>query len=147
MACLDYEWEHAPLLQIWKEIQDSNGNSTAILESFTPVEAVSIFTQALSFNEVNFYLYISLFTRGLFFFFFLKIQLLFIITLQLSIGGIDIPLPFNKEILQWANKTREILSSTKLPPNVKFYNVYGTGRDTPQSVWYKSTLFLHIFCH
>lgn len=107
MACLDYEWEHAPLLQIWKEIQDSNGNSTAILESFTPVEAVSIFTQALSFNE-------------------------------LSIGGIDIPLPFNKEILQWANKTREILSSTKLPPNVKFYNVYGTGRDTPQSVCYGS---------
>lgn len=72
MACLDYEWEHAPLLQIWKEIQDSNGNSTAILESFTPVEAVSIFTQALSFNEVNFYLYISLFTRGLFFFFFFE---------------------------------------------------------------------------
>ncbi|KAJ0794778.1 putative phospholipase A(1) [Helianthus annuus] len=104
MACLDHEWEHVPLLQIWKQIQDGNGNSTPILETFTPIEAVSIFTQALSTNE-------------------------------LSYGGVDIPLPFNKEILQWANKPREILSSAKLPSSVKFYNVYGTGLDTPQSVW------------
>lgn len=54
MACLDYEWEHVPLLQIWKEIQEGNGNSTALLETFTPLEAVSIFTQALSINEVSF---------------------------------------------------------------------------------------------
>lgn len=53
MACLDHEWEHAPLLQIWKEIQDGNGNSAAMLETFTPIEAVSIFTQALSTNEVS----------------------------------------------------------------------------------------------
>ncbi|KAK1432543.1 hypothetical protein QVD17_09440 [Tagetes erecta] len=107
MACLDFEWEHEPLLQIWKEIQDGNGDSTAMLETFTPVEAVSIFTQALSCNE-------------------------------LSYGGVDIPLPFNKEVLQWANKTREILSSAKLPPSIKFYNVYGTGLDTPQTVCYGS---------
>ncbi|KAJ0736248.1 putative phospholipase A(1) [Helianthus annuus] len=107
MACLDHEWEHVPLLQIWKQIQVGNGNSTPILETFTPIEAVSIFTQALSTNE-------------------------------LSYGGVDIPLPFNKEILQWANKTREILSSAKLPSSVKFYNVYGTGLDTPQSVCYGS---------
>ncbi|KAI3669055.1 hypothetical protein L6452_40276 [Arctium lappa] len=107
MACLDYEWEHDPLLQIWKEIQDGEGNSTAMLETFTPVEAVSIFTQALSNNE-------------------------------LSYDGVDIPLPFNKAVLHWANKTREILSSAKLPPKVKFYNVYGTGQDTPQTVSYGS---------
>lgn len=107
MACLDYEWEHVPLLQIWKQIQDGNGNSTPMLETFTPIEAVSIFTQALSCNELSF-------------------------------DGVDIPLPFNKEILQWANKTREILSSAKLPPNIKFYNVYGTGCDTPQTVCYGS---------
>ncbi|XP_076950689.1 lecithin-cholesterol acyltransferase-like 4 [Bidens hawaiensis] len=107
MACLDHEWEHAPLLQIWKEIQDGNGNSAAMLETFTPIEAVSIFTQALSTNE-------------------------------LSYGGVDIPLPFNTEVLHWANKTREILSSAKLPSNIKFYNVYGTGVDTPQSVCYGS---------
>ncbi|GKD25613.1 lecithin-cholesterol acyltransferase-like 4 protein, partial [Tanacetum coccineum] len=107
MACLDHEWEHNPQLQIWKEIQNGNGDSTAILETFSPIESVSIFTQALSVNE-------------------------------LSYGGVDIPLPFNKEVLQWANKTREILSSAKLPENVKFYNVYGTGLDTPQSVCYGS---------
>ncbi|KVH92020.1 Lecithin:cholesterol/phospholipid:diacylglycerol acyltransferase [Cynara cardunculus var. scolymus] len=107
MACLDYEWEHDPMLQIWKEIQDGEGNSAAMLETFTPVEAVSIFTQALSNNE-------------------------------LSYDGVDIPLPFNKAILHWANKTREILSSAKLPPKVKFYNVYGTGQDTPQTVSYGS---------
>ncbi|PWA61126.1 alpha/beta-Hydrolases superfamily protein [Artemisia annua] len=107
MACLDHEWEHNPQLQIWKEIQIGNGDSTAILETFSPIESVSIFTQALSVNE-------------------------------LSYGGVDIPLPFNKEVLQWANKTREILSSAKLPESVKFYNVYGTGRDTPQSVCYGS---------
>ncbi|PWA34180.1 alpha/beta-Hydrolases superfamily protein [Artemisia annua] len=67
------------------------------------IECPSIFTQALSVNEMSY-------------------------------GGVDIPLPFNKEVLQWANKTREILSSAKLTENVKFYNVYGTGRDTPQSV-------------
>lgn len=55
---------------------------------------------------------------------------------QLSYDGVDIPLPFNKAILHWANKTREILSSAKLPPKVKFYNVYGTGQDTPQTVRY-----------
>lgn len=54
MACLDYEWEHDPLLQIWKKIQDDEGNSSAMLETFTPMEAVSIFTQALSNNEVRF---------------------------------------------------------------------------------------------
>ncbi|KAM0065359.1 hypothetical protein Hdeb2414_s0003g00113891 [Helianthus debilis subsp. tardiflorus] len=52
MACLDHEWEHVQLLQIWKQIQDGNGNSTPILETFTPIEAVSIFTQALSTNEL-----------------------------------------------------------------------------------------------
>lgn len=63
MACLDFEWEHEPLLQIWKEVQDGNGDSTAMLETFTPVEAVSIFTQALSNNEACFiciYLFIFL---------------------------------------------------------------------------------------
>ncbi|KAJ9557518.1 hypothetical protein OSB04_012132 [Centaurea solstitialis] len=107
MACLDFEWEHDPLLQIWKKIEDDEGNSSAMLETFTPEEAVSIFTQALSQNELSF-------------------------------DGVDIPLPFNTAVLHWANKTREILSSAKLPSKVKFYNVYGTGLDTPQTVSYGS---------
>ncbi|GJZ81115.1 lecithin-cholesterol acyltransferase-like 4 protein [Tanacetum coccineum] len=91
MAYLDYEWEHNPQFQIWKEIQNGNGDSTAILETFSPIKSVSIFTQVLSVNE-------------------------------LSYGGVNIPLPFNKEVLQWANKTREILSSTKLPENLWYEN-------------------------
>ncbi|GJW85836.1 lecithin-cholesterol acyltransferase-like 4 protein [Tanacetum coccineum] len=105
MACLDHEWEHNPQLQIWKEIQNGNGDSTAILETFSPIESVSILLRLFQ---------------------------------STSYGGVDISLPFNKEVLQWANKTREILSSAKLPENVKFYNVYGTGLDTPQSVCYGS---------
>ncbi|GJX49212.1 lecithin-cholesterol acyltransferase-like 4 protein [Tanacetum coccineum] len=88
MACLDHEWEHNPQLQIWKEIQNGNGGSTAILETFSPIKSVFIFTQVLLVNE-------------------------------LSYGGVNIPLPFNKEVLQWANKTQEILSSAKLLENVK----------------------------
>ncbi|XP_058199114.1 lecithin-cholesterol acyltransferase-like 4 isoform X2 [Rhododendron vialii] len=52
--------------------------------------------------------------------------------------GVDIPLPFNLEILKWANETRKVLSSAKLPPQVKFYNVYGTNLETPHSVCYGS---------
>jgi hypothetical protein len=55
--------------------------------------------------------------------------------IQVSYDGEELPLPFNTQILEWANKTREILSSAKLPPGVKFYNVYGTSLATPHSVW------------
>ncbi|KAI5387210.1 Lecithin-cholesterol acyltransferase-like 4, variant 6, partial [Lathyrus oleraceus] len=44
--------------------------------------------------------------------------------------------PFNSEILEWANKTQEILSSAKLPSGVKFYNIYGTNLQTPHSICY-----------
>lgn len=52
--------------------------------------------------------------------------------------GLDIPLPFNLEVLKWANETRKILSSAKVPPSVKFYNIYGTDLETPHSVCYGS---------
>lgn len=51
------------------------------------------------------------------------------------------PLPFNRDILSWANETREILSCATVPPNVKFYNIYGTSLDTPHSVWYNISIF------
>ncbi|KAI3817588.1 hypothetical protein L1987_11383 [Smallanthus sonchifolius] len=54
MACLDHEWEHAPLLQIWKEIWDGNGDSTAMPDTFTTVEVVSVFTRSLSMNELSY---------------------------------------------------------------------------------------------
>ncbi|KAH7661718.1 Lecithin:cholesterol/phospholipid:diacylglycerol acyltransferase protein [Dioscorea alata] len=55
-------------------------------------------------------------------------------------NGLQLPLPLNLEILQWANKTREILSSAKLPASVKFYNIYGISCDTAHSVCYGSEL-------
>ncbi|XP_021751330.1 lecithin-cholesterol acyltransferase-like 4 [Chenopodium quinoa] len=53
------------------------------------------------------------------------------------VGG-SMPLPFNLDILNWANETREILSRARVPPKVKFYNIYGTSLQTPHSVCYGS---------
>ncbi|KAJ1433735.1 Lecithin:cholesterol/phospholipid:diacylglycerol acyltransferase [Sesbania bispinosa] len=65
--------------------------------------------------------------------------------------GEEIPLPFNLEILKWANKTREILSSAKLPSHVKFYNIYGTNLETAHSICYgsenKPVSDLQQLCH
>ncbi|KAJ4977504.1 hypothetical protein NE237_002610 [Protea cynaroides] len=52
--------------------------------------------------------------------------------------GVDIPLPFNLEILKWVNETQNVLSCAKVPQGVKFYNIYGNGLDTPHSVSYGS---------
>ena len=40
--------------------------------------------------------------------------------------------------LQLANETKTMMSLTKIPPSVKFYNIYGTGKDTPVNVTYGS---------
>ncbi|KMT03695.1 hypothetical protein BVRB_8g188460 [Beta vulgaris subsp. vulgaris] len=53
------------------------------------------------------------------------------------VGG-SMPLPFNMDILSWASETKEILSCARVPPKVKFYNIYGTSLDTPHSVCYGS---------
>ncbi|KAK4347488.1 hypothetical protein RND71_033827 [Anisodus tanguticus] len=107
MGCPDFQWEHAPVLEIWKEKSNSNGESTVILESYSPLEAVSVYERALSNNKVNY-------------------------------NGEKISLPFNLELLKWANETREILCHAKVPDNVKFYNIYGTNYETPHSVCYGS---------
>ncbi|PQQ16351.1 lecithin-cholesterol acyltransferase-like 4 [Prunus yedoensis var. nudiflora] len=83
MACLDFHWEHIPLLEI----------------------ECRIFKEALASNTVNY-------------------------------NGEDLPLPFNMEILKWANETRKIISRAKVPPQVKFYNIYGINLETPHSVCY-----------
>ncbi|XP_047971885.1 lecithin-cholesterol acyltransferase-like 4 [Salvia hispanica] len=107
MACLDYKWEHVPLLEIWKKRCDSDGNSATVLETYPPVEAIPIFMEALSTN-------------------------------QISYSGVDMDMPFNLEILKWANETRKLLSSAKLPEQIKFYNIYGSNYDTPHCVCYGS---------
>ena len=55
---------------------------------------------------------------------------------KVNYDGEELPLPFNSEILKWATKTWDILSSAKLPPGVKFFNVYGTNLQTPHTVCY-----------
>lgn len=52
--------------------------------------------------------------------------------------GDIMPLPFNMDISNWAKETWELLSSAKVPPKVKFYNIYGTNLETPHSVCYGS---------
>ncbi|WJX44519.1 Lecithin-cholesterol acyltransferase-like 4 [Trifolium repens] len=105
MACPNFDWQHVPLLELWRERLHSDGKSHVILESYPPCDTVEILKQALVKNKVSY-------------------------------DGEELPLPFNTQILEWANKTREILSSAKLPPGVKFYNVYGTSLATPHSICY-----------
>ncbi|KAH6755669.1 alpha/beta-Hydrolases superfamily protein [Perilla frutescens var. hirtella] len=107
MASLDFKWEHVPLLEIWRKRSDGDGNSTTVLESYPPVEAIPIFMEALSENKINY-------------------------------NGVDMSVPFNLEILNWANETRKLLSSAELPQQIKFYNIYGTNNETPHCVCYGS---------
>lgn len=53
MGCLDFHWQHIPALEIWREQQDSDGNSRLILESYSPEESIEIFKEALSSNTVS----------------------------------------------------------------------------------------------
>ncbi|XAR73064.1 Phospholipase A(1) [Bertholletia excelsa] len=107
MACPDFQWEHSPRLEIWRQTTETDGNSNVRLESYSAEDSISIYTKALSNNMVNY-------------------------------DGVDIPLPFNLEILQWAKETQKVLSSAKVPPTVKFYNIYGTNLETPHSLCYGS---------
>lgn len=54
MACLEFKWEHVPLLEIWRQKCDSDGNATTMLESYPPAEAIPIFKEALSINKVSY---------------------------------------------------------------------------------------------
>ncbi|PKA52245.1 Lecithin-cholesterol acyltransferase-like 4 [Apostasia shenzhenica] len=57
---------------------------------------------------------------------------------KVSCDGIQVPLPFNLEVLKWANDTHKLLSSAKIPDTIKFYNIYGINVDTAHSVCYGS---------
>ncbi|XP_022994778.1 lecithin-cholesterol acyltransferase-like 4 [Cucurbita maxima] len=105
MGSPDFDWQHIPLLEVWREKLDADGNAHKMLESYSLKGSVEILTESLSTNMILH-------------------------------DGMDIPLPFNLEILKWANETREILKNAKLPPHVKFYNIYATGLETPHTVCY-----------
>lgn len=53
MGSPDFNWEDIPLLEIWRERSNSNGDSTIMLESYPPVKAVSILKEALENNKVS----------------------------------------------------------------------------------------------
>ncbi|KAJ8758640.1 hypothetical protein K2173_000361 [Erythroxylum novogranatense] len=107
MSCPNFHWENNPLLEIWREKEDGDGNSHIILESYPPEESIEVFKSALSSNIVTY-------------------------------DGEIMSLPYNLEILKWANETRKILCRAKVPSQVKFYNIYGTNQGTPHSVCYGS---------
>lgn len=71
------------------------------------------------------------------------LRLLFLASLlQLDFKGDKIPLPMNKDIVEWAIETQRIMHTAKLPEEVKFYNLYGTMCDTPYHAWLvKHTIF------
>ncbi|CAI5534185.1 unnamed protein product [Closterium sp. Naga37s-1] len=49
----------------------------------------------------------------------------------IEVNGRTVPLPFNRDIVRWADETRRIWAGARLPPSIDFYTVYGTGLDTP----------------
>lgn len=53
MACRKFHWKHIPLLEIWREKKDADGNSHNILESYQPEESVEIYKEALYSNTVS----------------------------------------------------------------------------------------------
>ncbi|OMO65797.1 Lecithin:cholesterol/phospholipid:diacylglycerol acyltransferase [Corchorus olitorius] len=54
MACPHFQWEHVPLLELWREKQDCSGYSRTILESYGPGESIEIFKQALKGNWIDY---------------------------------------------------------------------------------------------
>jgi hypothetical protein len=53
MACPHFHWQHVPVLEIWREKKDNDGNSQIILESSPPEESIQVFKDALSSNTVS----------------------------------------------------------------------------------------------
>ncbi|KAG0557320.1 hypothetical protein KC19_11G119900 [Ceratodon purpureus] len=58
---------------------------------------------------------------------------------KLDYNGDKIPLPLNKNIVEWALETQRIMQTAKLPEGVLFYNLYGTSFDTPHHTCYGSS--------
>nr|CAB3488258.1 unnamed protein product [Digitaria exilis] len=52
LANPNFQWKDIPLLQIWRENLDSNGEKSALLESYEPAEAIKMIEKALSSNEI-----------------------------------------------------------------------------------------------
>lgn len=70
MPSLDFCWKDPPVLQVWREKNDSSGNLSASLDSHEPVSAISVMKEALSDNTVSFQLVILYHVSRLFSFLF-----------------------------------------------------------------------------
>lgn len=57
---------------------------------------------------------------------------------KVELNGETIPLPLNRDILEWAKKTRDIWKMAKLPDSVDLFVIYGTSLDTPLHCRYGS---------
>ncbi|KAJ4721649.1 Lecithin:cholesterol acyltransferase family protein [Melia azedarach] len=49
----DFKWEKQPKIEVWRK-QSSDGESSVKLESYGPVESISLFEEALKNNELNY---------------------------------------------------------------------------------------------
>ncbi|CAL9781887.1 unnamed protein product [Musa acuminata subsp. burmannicoides] len=52
MACPNFCWEDVPLLQMWRQKHDGSGKSSILLESYEPLEAITLMNEALAKNTV-----------------------------------------------------------------------------------------------
>ncbi|KAJ3708304.1 hypothetical protein LUZ61_012009 [Rhynchospora tenuis] len=53
MASPDFDWHDIPVLQMWRQRVDNSGQSSSLLESYGPKEAIPLMAQALSNNKVS----------------------------------------------------------------------------------------------
>lgn len=156
----DFGWEKQPKIHVWRKHSD-DAKSPVNLETYGSAESIALFKEALRKNEVlctepfnGFSVCLALvflsqisFTKKKWslslsvknFSYWFLIAWYYYLS-QISYGGKKISLPFNFSILKWAIGTREIMSNAKLPPGVRFYNIYGTTFDTPFDVWYASVM-------
>ncbi|KAJ4757875.1 Lecithin-cholesterol acyltransferase-like 4 [Rhynchospora pubera] len=53
MASPDFNWHDIPVLQMWRQRVDNSGQSSSLLESYGPKEAISLMAQALCNHKVS----------------------------------------------------------------------------------------------
>ncbi|XP_002983393.2 phospholipase A(1) LCAT3 [Selaginella moellendorffii] len=108
MASLTHEWERPPQLQVWRRHRKHDNNPRHV--------------KLHSYGPLE---CVSVMEAAL------KEN-------TLSYDDKTIPIPFNRCILEWANESRRLWFSAKLPKDFKFYNIYGTSCKTPFDVCYGS---------
>eukprot|EP00271_Cylindrocystis_brebissonii_P015684 TRINITY_DN38652_c0_g1_i1.p1 TRINITY_DN38652_c0_g1~~TRINITY_DN38652_c0_g1_i1.p1 ORF type:complete len:521 (-),score=105.23 TRINITY_DN38652_c0_g1_i1:1212-2774(-) len=102
MAHYEYSWQEVPELRLVQTVQNRNMEGEAEVREVALTEPEKIVRVLKSALQDN----------------------------AVVVGGETIALPLNMDIVQWADETRRILETAKLPVGVKFFSIYGTGMDT-----------------